>query len=105
MKKQISLALAMLLANVAADQILFLDDSQETQVPQQPLDIDPMAWKNTSLPADERATLLVKALTLTEKAMIISRNTTDTPGVTNWIGGTAAVERLQVPQINYQDGP
>lgn len=105
MKKQISLALALLLANVAADQILFLDDSQETQVPQEPLDIDPMAWKNTSLPADERATLLVKALTLTEKAMIISRNTTDTPGVTNWIGGTSAVERLQVPQINYQDGP
>lgn len=53
-----------------------------------------MAWKNTSLPADERATLLVKALNTTEKSMIISRNTTDIPGKTNWIGGTSAIERL-----------
>lgn len=41
----------------------------------------------------------------TEKAMIISRNTTDIPGKTAWIGGTCAIERLQIPQINYQDGP
>lgn len=84
----------MLLASASAEQILFLDDSEEMQVQPSPMDVDPLAWKNTSLPLDERATLLVKAMNTTEKAMIISRNTTDTPGKTEWIGGTCALERL-----------
>jgi len=96
----------MLMAKASAEQMLFLDDSQEEmQVPPQQIGDDPLAWKNTSLPLDERATLLVKAMNLTEKAMIISRNTTDTPNVTAWVGGCSAIERLDVPQINYQDGP
>jgi beta-glucosidase len=95
----------MLVAKVTADQMLFLDDSEEMVVPKEPFNVDPLAWKNTSLPLDQRASLLVQAMNTTEKAMIISRNTTDIPGKTEWIGGTCAIERLQIPQINYQDGP
>jgi len=92
---KITLAIAMLMAKASAEQMLFLDDSQEEmQVAPQPNGDDPLAWRNTSLPLEERATLLVKAMTVAEKAMIISRNTTDTPGITEWVGGCSAIERL-----------
>lgn len=66
---------------------------------------DPLAWRNTSLTADERASLLLKAMNYTEKAKILSRWGKNTPGKNDWTGGTVGIERLKVPAIQYNDGP
>lgn len=66
---------------------------------------DPLAWRDTSKSAEERATLLVGAMNFTEKAKIMSRWLRPIPGKTDWTGGTLRIERLKVPAIQYQDGP
>ena len=94
MKKSLTLAIAALLGKISADQILFLDDSEEAIGPNAQPTVDPLAWKDTSLPLDERASLLVQAMNLTEKAMMLTLNITNIEGVSDWTGGTAGFERL-----------
>lgn len=105
MKSKISTAVALLLANASAEQILFLDDHEEVQDLQKPLEADPLAWKNTTLPAGDRATLLINAMNTTEKAMIIGEHFQNIKNVSDWTGGTTAIDRLDVPQVTYNDGP
>ena len=91
-----SIAIAALLGQ-AVGQNLFLSEMKEVTD-------DPLAWKNTKLSPDERATLLVNAMNFTEKATLLSRYQKNTPAK-DWTGATSAIERLQVPEIRYQDGP
>jgi beta-glucosidase len=66
-------------------------------------DIDPLAWRNSSKSAKERARLLVDAMTFDEKATIVSSQTA--PFTITWTGATEGIPRLKVPRVRYQDGP
>ena len=65
---------------------------------------DHLAWKNSKLPADKRAKLLMNAMTLEEKARLLSRHIPPISGENDWHGGVNGNNRLQYPQINYQSG-
>jgi len=56
------------------------------------------------LTPNERATLLVDAMTLEEKIRMIGR-WDPAPEGTNWSGGTPGCPRLKVPPVQYNDGP
>lgn len=64
---------------------------------------DPLAWRNTSKSAEERAQLLVDAMTFDEKADTVTGHVF--PGALTWTGATEAIPRLKVPRVRYQDGP
>jgi len=55
------------------------------------------------LPAEERAKLLVGAMTYDEKAQTVTGHVF--PGAITWTGATEAIDRLKVPRVRYQDGP
>ena len=64
---------------------------------------DPLAWRNKSLTPEERATLLVNAMTFEEKANTVTGHVF--PGSLTWTGATESIDRLKVPRVRYQDGP
>jgi beta-glucosidase len=60
-------------------------------------------WTNTILSANQRATLLVGAMTFGEKAAMV--NGTAGPAGSNYVGNITNNTRLGIPWLNLNDGP
>lgn len=70
------------------------------------IEADPLAWRNKSLSADERATLLIDAMNQTERMMMLSNyDWVNNETYEDWSGGIAGYPRLKVPTVKYMDGP
>ncbi len=60
-------------------------------------------WTNTTLSANQRATLLVGAMTFGEKVAMV--NGTAGPAGSNYVGNIANNTRLGIPWLSLNDGP
>ena len=63
---------------------------------------DAQPWMDTSLPAEQRARLLLAAMTLDEKSAMVYGSGVGSAG---YVGHVPAIPRLGIPGLNLQDGP
>ncbi len=63
---------------------------------------DTQPWMDTSLPAEQRARLLLAAMTLDEKIAMIHGGSAGSGG---YVGHVPSIPRLGIPGLNLQDGP
>lgn len=63
---------------------------------------DEPPWMDASLPAEERARLLLDAMTVEEKISMVYGNHMGSVGYT---GHVPEISRLGIPELNLQDGP
>ena len=59
-------------------------------------------WMDTSLPAEQRAKLLLAAMTLDEKIAMIHGGSAGSGG---YVGHVPSIPRLNIPALNLHDGP
>lgn len=64
-----------------------------------------MPWWDKTKSADQRARALVKAMTYVEKVSMMTRSIKHVDQGYYWGGGTAAIDRLKIPELRYSDGP
>jgi beta-glucosidase len=63
---------------------------------------DTPAWMDTSLPPEQRARLLLAAMTVDEKLSMVYGNNMGSAG---YVGHIPAIPRLGIPELNLEDGP
>ncbi len=72
------------------------------RMPQSLVKAQTQPWMDTSLPAGQRARLLLTAMTLDEKLAMVYGNNAGSAG---YVGHVPAIPRLGIPELNLQDGP
>ena len=68
-----------------------------------PVHLQAQAWTNTTLSANQRATLLLAQMTFSEKAAMVYG--TAGPAGSNYVGNIANNTRLNIPWLFLNDGP
>jgi beta-glucosidase len=72
------------------------------QMPASQARADMQPWMDKSLPAEQRARLLLAAMTLEEKLAMVYGSSV---GSKVYVGHVPAIPRLGIPELNLQDGP